>query len=377
MEPTEVRVHTYTSSGGGIIEVTGQSGHLLNTDSYVSRRFKAEVRVQEDEKDNDFTFSEPGTTNTRLRRGNLPVLYNGVAGAAPGSLFQYTFGTANLAINRSIEKLIFHPLTSKNSLDVRPGLQAELLPYLAETRAVSNLNMSPGTFTTSAAMTTFTQNSKGGGVVPGNLDEANLYRCRLDTQRVFLIKTAAAQTLPNVHAAGHRMQGTLAGGTHLVEGPQANYDGIPMVTNPLGPAAAAHLANSEYVVAGPAGTTQRRFRLNPNGFQLRLDPGEFAITTGAGVQMVAADGALTFNLSNMPLVDRPVFDEFDQEGYSVLKKDPDAAGPPEYISIRLWTRDEAAHPYLLSVGGLNVAQSHTRFSSLDTGSSEGWHSPRD
>ena len=165
MEPTETRVHTYTSRGAGTIDVTGQTGHLLNTDTYISRRFKAEVRVQEEEKDTDYTFSTPETSISALRRGNLPLLYNGAVGGAPASLFPYSFGTTNLAMNKSIEKLVFYPLTSRNSLDVRPRLQAELLPYLAETQAVSNLNMSVSSMASSAANTPYTQDTKAGAVV--------------------------------------------------------------------------------------------------------------------------------------------------------------------------------------------------------------------
>ena len=126
---TKNRVERFTSDGE-TLRVVGQSGHLLATDTYIKRKFMLELRVSEEEKAEDDQFVLPSASsaqNVGVRRGHLPEVFDGVVGAA-GVVHEYKTSTTNLAINKSIDHLKFYPLTSVNSLDVRPRVQAALLP---------------------------------------------------------------------------------------------------------------------------------------------------------------------------------------------------------------------------------------------------------
>ena len=61
-------------SYGETLKVTGTEGHLLHTDTYIKRKFKVELRVEEDEKKEDDRFVLPSTSaaqNVGVRRGHF------------------------------------------------------------------------------------------------------------------------------------------------------------------------------------------------------------------------------------------------------------------------------------------------------------------
>ena len=172
---TKSRVDRFESYGESL-KVTGTEGHLLQTDTYIKRKYKVELRVDEDEKDTEYTMSTPETTNVGVRRGHLPEIYDGAVGAA-GEPHVYRLSTTNLAINKSIDRLKFYPLSSRNSLDVRPSTQAALLPYLCETAAVDNLKMLTSDLVSRYGNVDYTANTPT--VMP---DEADFYRFKMDVQ---------------------------------------------------------------------------------------------------------------------------------------------------------------------------------------------------
>ena len=65
------RVDRFTSYGE-TLRVTGTEGHLLHTDTYIKRKFKVELRVEEDEKKEDFgTFYDPPVSHHFPTRGGV------------------------------------------------------------------------------------------------------------------------------------------------------------------------------------------------------------------------------------------------------------------------------------------------------------------
>ena len=270
------RVDRFTSYGESL-KVTGVEGHLLHTDTYIKRKFKVELRVEEDEKAEDDGFVLPSTyeaQNVGVRRGHLPEIFDGVLGFA-GEDHVYRMATTNLAINKSIDRLKFYPLTSRNSLDVRPSTQAALLPYLCETSAVDNLNMSTSELVSCAGNVDYTVNTPT--VMP---DEFALYRHRLDEQGFLLIRTLANQTNAQIMNSPRFMElgssapadavATKATGNCLVYitnvATEISTNGVPLSTNPLvanadaGNPAAALQAGFEYVALDPVvhNRTQKR-----------------------------------------------------------------------------------------------------------------------
>ena len=152
---SNARLDRFTSQGD-VLRVTGTTGHILGTDAFIKRKFKVRLQVEEpEEKETNFTMSESYTTIPRqVRSGHLPEVYDHAAGAAgfvAALPHVYNLTTSNLAINKSIDHLHFYPLSSKNSIDVRPRTQAQLLPYLCEARAVDNLNMNTSTLQSRAS----------------------------------------------------------------------------------------------------------------------------------------------------------------------------------------------------------------------------------
>ena len=388
---TKNRVERFTSDGE-TLRVVGQSGHLLATDTYIKRKFMLELRVSEDEKAEADQFVLPSTSsaqNVGVRRGHLPEVFDGVVGAA-GVVHEYKTSTTNLAINKSIDHLKFYPLTSVNSLDVRPRVQAALLPYLCETGAISNLKMGVSSIS-SGANGAFVQNTDHMAPVAAP-NEAAMYRHRLDEQNYFIIQTVNNQTNAQIVASsgcvelGPSVQAVAAGaaaadaaalgtGTCLVYvtggGPpdQIETTGVPMLTRPLEPAAAAGnaaaqiAAGTEYVALDPAraNTTQIRYSAQfhgvgnstgHHGYQLRLAPDFLNVTRANGAQITGAlDGNFRFDLNRVVSNLRPHIDRFNERGYSESKRGL-AGGDPDTIDIQLWSR--AASGALQDMGTAGV-----------------------
>ena len=176
-------------SAGETLRVVGTSGHILSTDAYVKRKFRVELRAEE--KQDEFTLVSRPTRG--IQRGHLPEIYDGNANAL-GTRHAYTLQTTDMAINKSIERLNFYPLTSDNSLDVRPSTQAQLLPYLCEATAQYNMNMMTKTFSSGGDGEAFTGDTRAATTAIAPNEDA-LYRYKLDDKKFLLIQTVA-QTNP-------------------------------------------------------------------------------------------------------------------------------------------------------------------------------------
>ena len=396
MEVTQTRLNRFTSNGP-VLDVTCPSGYVQNTDTYIRRDFATQLHVQEDEKETAYTMTTFPTTNSGYRRGHLPEIFDGAVAGLPATQtpHSYSLGTTNLAINRSIDKADFYPLTSRNALDISPQTQARLLPYLCETRAVENLNVGVSSIRTrgpplagGAATIDYTAQTRHGAVV-AMPNEANLYTYRLDTEGFVMLRTrpVAAQTLAQViegpqgnrqnPVAGENrwsfpLQGNLAGGTNFVFGNAINNLGLTMVARPVAPNGNQAADGSQYVaVAGHAGRTQLRYTLDARGWEFRLDPTLLEIADNAAGHYTAADGALRFELgaaAGWPIADRPVIDRFDEFGYSVANVVGEAAPAananlPEFFAIQLWSR--AGFGMLTAGLGLNQQQTHDKLRTLN------------
>ena len=184
---TKSRIDRFKSRGE-TIRVTGKSGHVLQTDIYINRKFKVDLRVnQEDEKAGDFVVPNVQSTHNTggIRPGHLPEIYDGEYNMAIPVVHSYSVDSSGMAINKSIDGLNFYPLTSQNSLDVKPRIQAALLPYLCETGAVDNIMMTTKTIASAPGGVDNTQNT-------GAMPDPEEYRYPLSVLDGFLVKTLNA-----------------------------------------------------------------------------------------------------------------------------------------------------------------------------------------
>ena len=133
MKPlTRTRVDEFESYGN-YCRVYGRKDHVLSTEVQITKKFDGVMRkfpvpnAPFDEYFPDETYRvahlEP-EFNTELQ--------------APEAPNQMKIQLNDFPINRSIDKCDFHPLTSSNTIDVRPRDQLILMPYLTETPILEN-----------------------------------------------------------------------------------------------------------------------------------------------------------------------------------------------------------------------------------------------
>ena len=76
---TKSRIDRFESRGE-TIRVTGKSGHVLQTDVYIKRKYKVDLRhIEADEKEGDFVIPDVESTHNLggIRPGHLPEIYDG------------------------------------------------------------------------------------------------------------------------------------------------------------------------------------------------------------------------------------------------------------------------------------------------------------
>ena len=138
MKPTtQVRVDKFKSMGA-LCRIVGRKDHVVSTEKYIKRSYIIRAKVRA-EQENGYTFSrtDPYWRPHDERLGHVPLEYYD----AENHIRETTFEFNEYPINRSIERLLFRPLTSQNSLDCRPADQVSLLPYLCESEGRQNMQI--------------------------------------------------------------------------------------------------------------------------------------------------------------------------------------------------------------------------------------------
>ena len=139
MKPTtQVRVDKFESMGSHC-RIVGRKNHIINTEQYIKRSYVIRAMVRA-EVESGFTFADDANYWRPFgeRMGHVPLEFDPDGVVRP---VQFTF--EQYPINRSIEKLLFRPLTSANSIDCRPADQLSLLPYLCEDTGTLNMQVDP------------------------------------------------------------------------------------------------------------------------------------------------------------------------------------------------------------------------------------------
>jgi len=131
---TRVRIDEFISTDQ-TCRIIGRKDHIISTEQYIEREYRPVVMVLEEEDNEDWYLEGFWDKITTERRGHLPILYDGY-----GEVNTHRFGFLPFALNRSIEKCLFKPLTSQNHVDTDPATQVKLLPYLCEANIVQNLS---------------------------------------------------------------------------------------------------------------------------------------------------------------------------------------------------------------------------------------------
>ena len=132
---TRSRVDTFISAGG-YCRVIGRKDHVLSTEVQIKKSFDGVMRKFPSADERFDAFFPPA----ELRAAHIDPSYSTEEQKNPEEL---TIQINDFPINRSIEKLDFHPITCQNSLDVRPRDQLTLLPYLTEEKIRDNHRYRP------------------------------------------------------------------------------------------------------------------------------------------------------------------------------------------------------------------------------------------
>ena len=137
MKPTtRVRIDTFQSSGEHC-RIVGRKDHIISSEQYISRDVRIITMSQEEPHDDDWYLPGGWEQIEGPRRGHNPVVFLDDAGAPP-PMKPFEFSFVPFALNKTIEKCNFKPLTSQNYVDTIPEEQVALLPYLCENAAISN-----------------------------------------------------------------------------------------------------------------------------------------------------------------------------------------------------------------------------------------------
>ena len=126
---TRVRIDEFTSTGE-TCRIVGRKDHVISTE----RSYRPVVMVREEGDSEDWYLPGFWDRITTERRGHLQVTYDEHRIHNTFSFYFMPF-----ALNRSIEKCLFKPLTSQNHFDTDPRSQVKILPYLCEDGIVANI----------------------------------------------------------------------------------------------------------------------------------------------------------------------------------------------------------------------------------------------